>query len=185
MLGGFSKLLFGGSLLAGTCVSLGISALTSKQLEDTKLETKEGSGYTEFNLTNSSESDANVSETERQESSSPETKGLETQTSVSTEEEAKQPKHKKGCTIHQLESSSKRIWEISKIGTWEDFLKSKNKSRENINSQVIKNKCDESKGGDILVVNLKWGWFSKRWDYSPTDQESEQFREYLKKQKGS
>ncbi|AEW45557.1 hypothetical protein MHC_03485 [Mycoplasma haemocanis str. Illinois] len=188
MLGGFTKLLFGGSLLAGTCVSLGISALTPKQLKNTALITEGESGYTEFNLTNSSETETGVSqpqtpETQSQTSVSSGGESSTTATTSTTSEASRQPEQEKSCTIHQLESSSGRTWNISKIGTWEEFSKRKAKSGEHINSQVIKKKCDASKGKDILVVNLPWQWLWRRWDYSDKEQNHQQFKDYLEKQK--
>ncbi|AEG72950.1 hypothetical protein MHF_0680 [Mycoplasma haemofelis Ohio2] len=171
MLDWFSKLLLGGSVLAGTGVTLGISALTAAQLKDTE-EPKE------LNLTSISEEDTDISEPkpESLKISTPKVEVTEVKTpaKVRVTRQAKP----KGCTIHQLSSSSGRTWKISKIGTWEEFLKEKAGKGERVNTQTIQRRCDEAKGKDILVVNSWWGW-NRRWDYSSWEQNHQQFKSYL------
>ncbi|AEG72953.1 hypothetical protein MHF_0683 [Mycoplasma haemofelis Ohio2] len=174
MLDWFSKLLLGGSVLAGTGVSLGISTLTSK---DTKLVTSEES----IGLAVASHDDEDLYEEEPEVTAEVVKEKEVVKAKIETPKLA--PQVRKGCTIHQLNSSSKPTWSISLVGTLEQFLDAKSKRKEDVNRTAIKNKCDSSNGKDILVINKRLGWYYKQWDYSEEYQNNNQFNSYLARQK--
>ncbi|CBY92641.1 hypothetical protein HF1_06330 [Mycoplasma haemofelis str. Langford 1] len=92
------------------------------------------------------------------------------------------PVEKKGCVIHQLESSVGVKWRISEVGTLDKLLK--NRANDRINQEDIKAICDRSQGKDILVANRSKAWYARRqWDYFEEDQNHPQFKSYLDEKK--
>ncbi|AEG72957.1 hypothetical protein MHF_0687 [Mycoplasma haemofelis Ohio2] len=177
MLGGFSKALLGHSLLVGTGISLGVSFLKAIEFGNVGLSTATNSPR-EIGLAGYSHSEVSAVETTQTEESKATSDSAATLENRSSNPTATR---RKGCTIHQLNSSAGSTWSISEIGSWEQFWGEKYLKGESINEHSIRQKCNEEPTGDVLVVRR--GWFWRKWDYSDWDQKHQQFKDYLEKRK--